>query len=1673
MVERCCAVLCVGSLLTAAPLGAGVTEECEPPSAPEIHAPKGGEILGCTPQPPVMVALVWERVPAANPESEPVLFDVYYDGEKVEEEVTHESTIVGADCETAHSWRVVARNPCGSAGASASFSVGACSDSYSLAECYPPVADFTWSPTDPAPGEEVHFTASAETEETALEVHWYFGDGAAALDSSVTHAYEEPGAYEVRMEAHNDQGSDSTTKTVTVGAPAAEIEISGPATAETGEEVVVQASATGCQPASTGWSWGLDGGRPVGAAGSGSVTVTWDQPGSKRVTASNSACHDAVGEHLVTLSETPDPVITISAPLTAVAGEPVALTASATGCDPVPGGWSWSLEGGTLESGTGTERVTATWDEVGTFRVSARTDACGDASGSHTLRVEAGDLPRILRVVRQLPGFFLDGTVHRNRFDVEVEWNGEPGEVRFLVDGERIATAPGDETGASQSFRMDRFEPSFEPTVVEIVAVRTPGDEGGVELPSEPVEEELFVFPHPAWLDDVLRDGTGFLQSEVVDGAVVYRIGADYPDPHLAADGPVEVPRWVPVLGGRLGLTETFVRVDGEASSTGLGDFELFGQTGFVAAGDSLDGEARGGGTFRIFDSRGLVVTTAGFDLSIDGSIHREMGLLDALPVLRRAESLPGIGKSIRRINRSATLSTRVEPGLGFGASFAQDDAGELAFTEARGHLEMTLRAGLEAEVGSRVTLSAYLAGSGRFDLAAPEPFVRRIDFWAEVGASANVDLLFEIEEDWSRRFGCTWEVTGGFDCGERASESRLPLLRTLRARDLGVRPMRRDYRRFGRPAELRDRLVAESGGTPARAVERTELIRNVFPGASPAYLLLERGEMVLWEHQDAENAIRHSLDIAWSLKREGTWSEPELVADDDRLELSPVAAVDPEGRVVAAWLRTGDEAPQGPIRNLADLGELYRHLEVVTAVFDPGADTWSDVTPLTDDRHFDDDLQLAADGEGRLLLTWISNPDAGMASAPEAPSQVRFSLWDPEAGRWSSPSTVAAGLVGTVGHASAIRGDEALVVVEREVPDDSGDLALFRWDGQGWREEPALFTGTSDDRSPRLVYDASGEAQALWIRDGELVHSALEPLEPVTIRSGGGSLGLLDSLLAPSLDGSLVLVWPEVGELGSADVTTLVFDPEQGRWSEPRSLDATAAQVREIDGIVDRDGRLRVAFVSTEIGRRDETVEIDGSPQVIRGLPEEGRSDLRTLVYRPVTDLALDGADLEVVPHRPRPGDAARADLLVHNSGDFAVRGFDVELYAGEPRGGGLLLASARVTEVVAGGGTVQSSLPFTYPTTGGDLVVLVDSADEVTEVSESNNRAVLSPSNRPPEARVDASPTSGRAPLRVELEAGASTDPDGDSLHYRWTFSDGEAAATSPKVTHVFTEAGTYSVAVRVSDGHLARLAFVEIEVEPGEDSDPPPPPGEWLSSSAVPDFDFKVRISGGGGSIPGSLQEDCIPETLCVAGAVSGRSEAFLRIAGPKPNGFLWPTLVKFTTSIVEVWVRQATTGVTRFYRLEGARPGTDELPGLFDREGFTPNGEAVHTLETEGSPPPPTGEAFTSEELPDFRFRARITAAGAPQPVRRETGCIEETLCLSGAIPGRSEVFVRIVGPKPNGHLWPTIVKLTTSEVEVWIEQVSTGETRYYRLEGAAPGTDELTGLFDRTGFLPSR
>jgi hypothetical protein len=172
------------------------------------------------------------------------------------------------------------------------------------------------------------------------------------------------------------------------------------------------------------------------------------------------------------------------------------------------------------------------------------------------------------------------------------------------------------------------------------------------------------------------------------------------------------------------------------------------------------------------------------------------------------------------------------------------------------------------------------------------------------------------------------------------------------------------------------------------------------------------------------------------------------------------------------------------------------------------------------------------------------------------------------------------------------------------------------------------------------------------------------------------------------------------------------------------------------------------------------------------------------------------------------------------------------------------------------------------------------------------------------------------------------------------------------------------------------------------------------------------------------------------------------------GREVNGSFWVSGAVLVGSRpgVEIRVTDLETGKSATYA------AVDEKAFAFgDRQPFAPD--------------PPAGPWLETAEIPDFRFKARVVGGNGEVPVRQESECIPETLCISGALPGRSELFLRMVGPKPNGFLWPNIVKFSTSQIEIWAEQLSSGVVNYYLLDGAGPGSDELTGLFDRTGFTP--
>jgi glucose/arabinose dehydrogenase/PKD repeat protein len=111
-----------------------------------------------------------------------------------------------------------------------------------------------------------------------------------------------------------------------------------------------------------------------------------------------------------------------------------------------------------------------------------------------------------------------------------------------------------------------------------------------------------------------------------------------------------------------------------------------------------------------------------------------------------------------------------------------------------------------------------------------------------------------------------------------------------------------------------------------------------------------------------------------------------------------------------------------------------------------------------------------------------------------------------------------------------------------------------------------------------------------------------------------------------------------------------------------------------------------------------------------------------------------------------------------------------------------------------------------------GGDLYYLDLVASEI-------RRLHFDATNSPPTAAIDASPTSGPAPLTVDFDARASTDSDpGDTIEFAWDLDNDGAFddAATPTTMRTFNTEGVHTVRVRVTDNHdAANTAAVTITV------------------------------------------------------------------------------------------------------------------------------------------------------------------------------------------------------------------------------------------------------------------
>ena len=1073
-----------------------------------------------------------------------------------------------------------------------------------------------------------------------------------------------------------------------------------------------------------------------------------------------------------------------------------------------PNAWEWDFNHDGIADST-QQNPTHIFIHPGAYDVTLKaTNAYGSQSITETVVVESlTKAPYVQNVVRDYEGFFLEGVDVKNKFRANINWKGAPGTAAFSANNGAPATEPGDAGGATHPYQMktDFAAQFFAANAVSI----TPTNGESPPLTGLPREEAVWVFPYPDWLKVTLTP----VKVTFEDGVVKWEMEKEFPDPHIQTL--FVFPQSVPYVGGDFGVTETFAKISGSASSSGIGSLTLEGQTGFAALGGSLTGKLSGSGDFRLFPPDGLILQKASLGFSLVGKISKTEGFLDAIPQLAALQAAPVIGSAIAWLNGHATLTGEISPSLKFTAAFAQD-GGALAFQEGTGTLGLDLKATLEIKIMQGLSAKGWVGGGGSFTAGVPvtdqKPLLRGGEIHFEAGCQFTASYLFNYTATAKYDAKCSWTPVAGVSCESTGSSASALAPGGMSLEEAsGVALRRPDYGRFGKYSDFdshRAGRMHPASAESARKVADTTLVSNVFPGASPKILAAGGGRLLLWVSQDPARPVLQSTGISWSFDGGSGWSAPALVADDSQAELDPVAGVDVNGKVVASWLRIKDAAFSATIATSADLPLFFTRLEVVSAVFDPTTKTWGPITALTSDTAYDSDLRLSDDGSGNLMLTWLSNAAGEFQSTSAHPSTLEFSTWSGTA--WSAPAAIASGLAGVHQHAAARRGSAAFAIVSRDpdpVTPDDGVLDLYTWNGTSWSTRSTFAAGGVENRLPSALYDGTGKGHVVWVSGTDLVHATLAAPSPQVVRAGSDSLDFYETRLLVDTGGTLVLLRTASGDDGPANVVATVYDAVSDTWSLDVSIAPSASQAHDVSAYFGADGQIHAAYLATQIVRTTRTVTIGSDSVDVPNIPDDGQTDLILLDHALAPDLAVSDDDLDVSPPRPDPGDAVTATLAIRNAGDLAAGSFAVKLYVGDPAAGGALVGTQTVTGPLRGGDATTVSFDFTEPAATGDLVAVVDANGDVAESSETNNTAVRRfASNHPPEARIQASALAGPAPLAVTLDATSSFDPDGDAIAFAWVFGDGGASGSGATILHTFTAAGSYPVTLAVTDAHGA---------------------------------------------------------------------------------------------------------------------------------------------------------------------------------------------------------------------------------------------------------------------------
>lgn len=210
----------------------------------------------------------------------------------------------------------------------------------------PPIADFSWSPTQPRTGQLVQFTDRSIGGEVS-SWSWDFGDGTTSTDRNPTHAFAEAKTYRVQLTVRNATDTSARVWNVAVDQPAPVASFDyNPKAPTTATPVTFVNTSTGGPATSVEWDFGD--GTPKWTQAAPPPPHTFAKDGKFDVTLRLSNGRDPVSTFTQTVTVTvPAPEASFTVGATRVVGTAVSFTNTSKGGPFADADIEWDFGDGT------------------------------------------------------------------------------------------------------------------------------------------------------------------------------------------------------------------------------------------------------------------------------------------------------------------------------------------------------------------------------------------------------------------------------------------------------------------------------------------------------------------------------------------------------------------------------------------------------------------------------------------------------------------------------------------------------------------------------------------------------------------------------------------------------------------------------------------------------------------------------------------------------------------------------------------------------------------------------------------------------------------------------------------------------------------------------------------------------------------------------------------------------------------------------------------------------------------------------------------------------------------------------------------------------------------------------------------------------------------------------